>query len=201
MFVITMSGTDGGKRAERDLDEDDRLQPVVATASPRRVRNGVLGRGPVPTNVGPSSSTRSRRPDRPARRTRARAVAWSRYPAAPCEISAPLRRILIGGLVEFLDADPNVCVSAKYHAHWWGTRLANTSMSTGDLPSMLGMTVRSSPAPVMARIRDCSSSTPSTSTGDRESSSMPGADRTAHPRDGVRARRRRRRPRRPPAAV
>ena len=54
-------------------------------------------------------------------------------------------------------------------------------MSTGSLPSMLGITVRLSPAPVMARICDCSSSTPSTSTGDRESSSMPGSGRTALP--------------------
>src|SRR3981189_3010177 len=54
-------------------------------------------------------------------------------------------------------------------------------MSTGSFPSMLGITVRCSPAPVMALICDCSSSTPSTSTGDRESSSMPGTDRVALP--------------------
>lgn len=54
-------------------------------------------------------------------------------------------------------------------------------MSTGNLPSMLGMTVRSSPAPVMARIWACSSITDSTSTGERESSSIPGVARTAAP--------------------
>ena len=56
-------------------------------------------------------------------------------------------------------------------------------MSTGILPSMLGMIVRSSPAPVIARICDWSSITVSTSTGDRDSSSRPGAARTALPPD------------------
>lgn len=46
---------------------------------------------------------------------------------------------------------------------------------------MLGMIERSSPAPVMARIRDWSSTTVSTSTGDSESSSIPGIARTAVP--------------------
>ena len=41
------------------------------------------------------------------------------------------------------------------------------SMSTGIFPSMLGMIVRSSPAPVIARICDWSSISVSTSTGDR----------------------------------
>src|SRR6201988_1917564 len=54
-------------------------------------------------------------------------------------------------------------------------------MSTGTLPSMLGMIVRSSPAPVISRICDWSSISVSTSTGDRDSSSMPGVARRAPP--------------------
>ena len=54
-------------------------------------------------------------------------------------------------------------------------------MSTGILPSMLGMIERSSPAPVIARICDWSSMIVSTSTGDSESSSRPGTARIAVP--------------------
>ena len=54
-------------------------------------------------------------------------------------------------------------------------------MSTGILPSMLGMIERSSPAPVIARICDWSSMIVSTSIGDNESSSIPGAARIAAP--------------------
>ena len=46
---------------------------------------------------------------------------------------------------------------------------------------MLGTIVRCSPAPVIARICDWSSMTVSTSIGDNESSSMPGAARIAVP--------------------
>ena len=54
-------------------------------------------------------------------------------------------------------------------------------MSTGIFPSILGTIVRSSPAPVIARICDWSSMTVSTSMGDNESSSIPGAASTALP--------------------
>ena len=47
---------------------------------------------------------------------------------------------------------PNVCVSAKYHWHSWGVPFIRSLTSTGILPSMLGMIVRFSPAPVIARI-------------------------------------------------
>ena len=80
MFVITMSGTERGKRAERDLDQHDDLHPVVAPAAVARthLQGCLTSTLHSPTNIGPNDvePQPSTSPTRPSNARRA--VAGSR---------------------------------------------------------------------------------------------------------------------------
>ena len=91
--------------------------------------------------------------------------------------------------MELLDVGAEGLRFGEDNRHSAGCRFGESLDVDGNLPSMLGMIVRSSPAPVIARICDWSSITDSTSTGDFDSSSMPGAARIAVPVNRLRARR------------
>ena len=171
-----------GKRARRDLNQDDILHVVVTTAAVAGSHlHRVRCRAPV-TDEHRSQRRLAAAVDEGNQGVEGAARSGG-VTVGRCALGdqAAARWILECRLVKLLNVGAEGVGLFEDPLTLRRSGFASWSMSTGTFPSMLGMMVRWSPAPVIARICDWSSISVSTSTGDWDSSSIAGAARSARP--------------------